>query len=109
MFPDLDLDNLFSTIDEIWANVREQMDAEGVFSQATAQGVVAFARPVGPAADSPLFAPVIGVAGVLAGLLLAGVAVSALGAFLVAVMALGFLLARVFGFSFEIPPFGATA
>ncbi|MFP6665312.1 MAG: hypothetical protein VCC00_14040 [Deltaproteobacteria bacterium] len=109
MFPELDFDKLFSTLDEVWTNVREQLDAEGVFSQATAQGVVDFARPVGPAADSPLFAPVIGVAGMLASLLLAGVAMGALGAFLAAVMALGFLLARVYGVSFEIAPFAGMA
>jgi hypothetical protein len=55
--------------------------------------------------DSGFLAPLIGVAGLLAGLLLTGVALGALGALLGALLALGFLLVRVYGISFEMSPF----
>ena len=105
MFPEMNWQNFFSNVDEFLENVQDRLPLEGVFSKQAIDGVVGFSRPVGPIADSPLLAPLVGVAGILAGLLLAGVALGSLGALLGALLALGFLLARVYGVSFELAPF----
>lgn len=66
--------------------------------------IVQLGRPVEPFDGPGLLGSVVGLAGVVAGFLLLGVALSSLGALLVSLLALGFLLHRVFGISIEIEP-----
>ena len=106
MFPEMEWDKFLTGVDQFWAEFRDQFLDERVLSGTAVQGVADFTRPVGPLGDSGILAPMIGVAGLLAGLLLSGVALGALGALLGALLALGFLLARVFGISLEVAPFG---
>lgn len=105
MFPEMEWDSLVASVDQFWTDFREQFLEDGVLSSSAIQGVADFTKPVGPMGDSGLLAPLIGVAGLLAGLLLTGVALGALGALLGALLALGFLLVRVYGVSFEMSPF----
>jgi hypothetical protein len=70
-------------------------------------GVLPLLAPVSPF-DRPAFlAPAVALGGLVAFLLLSGVAVTALGALLLALLALYALLVEVFGFTIEVHPFGA--
>ena len=105
MFPEMEWESLLASVDQFWTDFRDQFLDDGVLSSSAIQGVADFTKPVGPMGDSDFLAPLIGVAGLLAGLLLTGVALGALGALLGALLALGFLLVRVFGVTFEMNPF----
>ena len=105
MFPEMEWESLMASVDEFWTEFRDQFLDDSVLSSSAVQGVADFTKPVGAMGDSGFLAPLIGVAGLLAGLLLTGVALGALGALLGALLALGFLLVRVYGVTFEINPF----
>jgi len=78
---------------------------DDLMSRDTATELVLLTRPVEPFNYSDLAAPVIGLAGVLLGLLLAGVAVASLGTLAASLLALGFLLTEVFGVTLEMAEF----
>lgn len=109
MFPEMEWENFVASVDQFWSDFRDQFLEDGVLSSSAIQGVADFTKPIGSLGDSGLLAPLIGVAGLIAGLLLTGVALGALGALLGALLALGFLLVRIYGVSFEVTPFGMPA
>lgn len=108
MFPEVDLEEWMRAVDDLVADVRAQLAASDLFRAENVSTVIDVSRPVGAAGETGFLAPLIGVAGMVAGLMLAGVAVGALGTFLSAVLGLGFLLVRLYGVSFEFAPFGAA-
>ena len=80
---------------------------EAFYTEVRERGVLPMLRPVAPFNRPGFMAPAVTVGGLVAALLLSGIAVSALGSFLVAVLALYLLLVQVFGISIEVHPFGA--
>jgi hypothetical protein len=82
--------------DRVWAVVEAVQE----------HGLLPLLSPVAPF-DRPAFlAPAVALGGVVAVLLLSGVAATALGALLLALLALYGLLVEVFGFTIEVHPFG---
>lgn len=108
MFPDMDFEEWMRAVDDLVSNLQDQLAASDLFRAENVSTVIDVSRPVGAAAETGFLAPIIGVAGLVAGLLLSGVAIGALGTFLAAVLGLGFLLVRLYGVSFEFEPFGAA-
>jgi hypothetical protein len=80
---------------------------EAFYSEVRERGVLPMLRPVAPFNRPGFLAPAVTVGGLLAALLLSGIAVSALGSFVVALLALYLLLVQVFGISVEVHPFGS--
>lgn len=87
-------EQLRGVADALWGEVRER-------------GLLPLIQPVAPYNDTGLFQPAVTVGSVLSVVLLSGVAITALGTFLVALIALYLLLVEVFGVSIELQPFGA--
>jgi hypothetical protein len=79
---------------------------EAFGTEARQQGVFSLLRPVAPFNRPGFLAPAVTVGALVTFVLLSGVAVTALGALLTALLALYLLLAQVFGVSLEIHPFG---
>lgn len=72
-------------------------------------GLLPFLQPA-PPFDRPAFvSPVVAVGGLLALVLLSGLAVGGLAAMLLALLGLYLLLVEVFGLSVELSPFGGFA
>jgi hypothetical protein len=86
--------------------LRDEVLAEGIFSREGLVGLIRLTRPIAPFNQPQLFAPLVGLAGALLSLVLAGLAVSSVGTLLAAVLGLVLILTRVFGFSLEIVPLG---
>ena len=80
---------------------------EAFYSEVRERGVLPMLRPVAPFNRPGFLAPAVTVGGLVAALLLSGIAVSALGSLMVALLALYLLLVQVFGISIEVHPFGA--
>jgi hypothetical protein len=80
---------------------------EAVGAEARSQGVLSLLRPVAPFNRPSFLAPAVTVGALFTFLALSGVAVTALGALLTALLALYLLLVQVFGVSIELHPFGA--
>jgi len=80
---------------------------EAFYAEVRERGVLPMLRPVAPFNRPGFMAPAVTVGGLVAALLLSGVALSALGSFVVALLALYLLLVQVFGISIEVHPFGA--
>lgn len=78
---------------------REGIDA---FSGDAWRSVARLSRPVDPFDRPDFLAPLIGIAGLVVGLLLCGIAIASLGSLVASLMALGLLLTRVFGISVEV-------
>jgi hypothetical protein len=89
--------------DQLWAV------ADAFRSEARDRGLLAFLRPVAPFNSPDFLAPVVTVGALVTFLMLSGVAVTALGALLMALFALYLLVVRVFGFSIEVVPIGPRA
>lgn len=79
---------------------------EAFYTEVRERGLLPMLRPVAPFNRPGFMAPAVTVGGLVAALLLSGIAVSALGSFVVAVLALYLLLVQVFGISIEVHPFG---
>ena len=92
-----------------WEDIGNQVwgvvEAFGV--EARQQGLLTLLRPVAPFNRPGFLAPAVTVGALLSFLLLSGVAVTALGALLTALLALYILLVQVFGVTIELHPFGA--
>lgn len=84
---------------EVWDALAE------IGGEVREQGLLPLLRPVAPFNRPALLAPVVTAGALVSFLLLSGVAVSALGALLLAVLGMYLLLAQVFGFSLELHPF----
>lgn len=92
-------------LEEIGRQLRGVGDA--MWDELRAGGLLPLLQPAPPFDGPGLLSPAIAVGGLIAIVLLSGMAVTALGSLLLALLALYLLLARVFGLSFEVRPFGA--
>jgi len=79
---------------------------EAFGTEARQQGFLSLFRPVAPFNQPNFLAPLVTVGALLTFLMLSGVAVTALGALLTALLALYLLLVQVFGVSIELHPLG---
>jgi len=91
-------------LDEVSNQLWGMLDA--FRGEARRQGVLALFRPIAPFNRPEVLAPAVTIAALLSVLLLSGVAVAALGAFVTALIALYLLLVQVFGVTIELHPFG---
>jgi hypothetical protein len=80
--------------------------AEAFGKEVRGEGMLALLRPVAPFNRPEFLAPAITIGALVAFLVLSGVAVGALGAFLTALLALYLLVVEVFGVSVELVPIG---
>ncbi len=87
--------------EQLWAVV------EGFGTEARERGLLTLLRPIAPFNRPSFLAPAVTIGALLTFLALSGVAVTALGALLTALLALYILLAHVFGLRLELHPFGA--
>jgi len=87
--------------EQIWAVV------EGFGSEARERGLLTLLRPIAPFNRPAFLAPAVTIGALLTFLALSGVAVTALGALLTALLALYILLVHVFGLRLELHPLGA--
>ena len=87
--------------EQIWSVV------EGFGSEARERGFLTLLRPIAPFNRPAFLAPAVTIGALLTFLALSGVAVTALGALLTALLALYILLVHVFGVRFELHPLGA--
>lgn len=90
----------------LWERFRAQLP-DDLLSREAATELVRLTRPVEPFNYFDLAAPIIGLAGLVTGLLLVGVALASLGTLLASMLALGFLLTEVYGVSVEVDDFPA--
>lgn len=77
-----------------------------VSTEARETGLLTLLRPVAPFNRPGFLAPAVTIGALLTFLMLSGVAVTALGALLTALLALYILLVQVFGVTIEFHPFG---
>jgi len=87
--------------EQIWSVV------EGFGSEAPERGFLTLLRPIAPFNRPAFLAPAVTIGALLTFLALSGMAVTALGALLTALLALYILLVHVFGVRLELHPFGA--
>ena len=85
---------LRSVVDALWGEVKEH-------------GLIPLLEPVPPFNRPGLLSPAVAVGGLLAILLLSGMAVTAFGSLVLTLLALYVLLVEVFGFSVELTAFAA--
>jgi hypothetical protein len=85
---------LRGVVDLFWGEVREH-------------GVLPLLEPVPPFNKPGFLSPAVAVGGLLAIMLLSGMAVTAFGSLVLALLALYVLLVEVFGVSVELHPFGS--
>ncbi len=97
-------ESLVREVERFWDDVQASLP-EGLFSRETATEVVRLTRPVEPFNSLDFLAPILGLAGALLGVLLAGVALASLGTLLTSLLALGFLLTEVYGVTLEMDGF----
>src|SRR3954454_2567952 len=94
--------SLVETVSGAWAALTEAVAPEGLFSRDAVDRLVRVTYPVAPFNQPEIVAPLLGVAGVLLSLVLAGVAVSSLLSMVAALLALAMLLTRFYGVSLEL-------
>jgi len=92
-------------LEELGRQLRSVGDV--MWEEVRAGGLLPLLEPVPPFNRPGLLAPAIAVGGLIAVILLSGLAVTALGSLLLALLALYLLLAQVFGVSIELHPFAA--
>jgi hypothetical protein len=94
-----------SWLDEVGRQLRGVVDA--FWGEVRGGALLPLLQPV-PPWDRPRFAsPAVAVGGLIAIVLLAGVAVAGLGAMMLALLGLYLVLVELFGVSVELHPFGA--
>ena len=86
--------------EQIWSVV------EGFGSEARERGFLTLLRPIAPFNRPAFLAPAVTIGALLTFLALSGMAVTALGALLTALLALYILLVHVFGLRLELHPLG---
>ncbi len=91
-------------LQELQRQLRSVGDA--LWDELRADGILPLLEPVAPFNRSSLLSPAVAVGGLIALVLLSGLALAAMGALLLSLLALYLLLARVFGLSLELHPFG---
>ena len=87
--------------EQIWSVV------ESFGTEARERGFLTLLRPIAPFNRPSFLAPAVTIGALLTFLALSGMAVTALGALLTALLALYILLVHVFGVRLELHPFGA--
>ena len=93
-----------SWIEDLSGQVWGVLEAFG--AEARRQGLLSFLRPVAPFNRPGFLAPAVTIGALVSFILLSGVAVTALGALLTALLALYLLLVQVFGVTLELHPIG---
>lgn len=106
MLPEQPWQYLVDSLTEAWSAMSDAVAPEGLFTRDAFDRLVRVSYPVAPFNQPEFVAPLLGIAGILLSLVLAGVAVSSLLSMIAALLALGLLLTRFFGVSLEI---GASA
>jgi hypothetical protein len=89
---------------QLISSLREEALGERLFSFETVAGIMRLTTPIAPFNQPAILSPLFGLAGVLIGMMLAGVAISSVATLLTALLALALLLSRLFGFSIELGP-----
>lgn len=102
MLQELSWQGLVDVVGGALSSLGEAIAPEGLFSRDAVDRLVRITYPVAPFNQPEIVAPVLGIAGVLLSLLLAGVAVSSLLSMLAALLALGMLLTRFYGVTLEV-------
>jgi len=102
MLQEVSWQNLVDTVSGAWSSLTEAIAPEGLFSREAVDRLVRVTYPVAPFNQPEFVAPVLGIAGVLLSLVLAGVAVSSLLSMVAALLALAMLLTRFYGVSLEV-------
>ncbi|HEY8517792.1 MAG TPA: hypothetical protein VIS07_19965 [Candidatus Binatia bacterium] len=102
MIPELSWQTLLDGVRDAWSALGSAVAPEGVFTRDALERLVRLSYPVAPFNRPELLAPILGLAGVLLSLVLAGVAVSSLLSMVAALLALGLLLTRFFGVTLEL-------
>src|SRR5262245_46625555 len=87
--------------EQLWSVV------EGFGSEARERGLLTLLRPIAPFNRPAFLAPAVTIGALLTFLALSGMAVTALGALLTALLALYILSVHVFGLRLELHPLGA--
>jgi hypothetical protein len=88
--------------DDIGRQVKNLLRA--VADEARGDGYLPMLRPIAPFNQPSFLAPVVTVAGLVSMMLLSGVAATAFGLLLVALLAIYLVLVQVFGVSIELNP-----
>ena len=91
-------------LDEVGAQLRGVVDA--FWGEVKSHGVLPLLEPVAPFNRPSFLSPAVAVGGLLAIMLLSGMAVTAFGSLVLTLLALYVLLVEVFGVSVELHPFG---
>ena len=91
-------------LDEVGAQLRGVVDA--FWGEVKSHGVLPLLEPVAPFNRPSFLTPAVAVGGLLAIMLLSGMAVTAFGSLVLTLLALYVLLVEVFGVSVELHPFG---
>jgi len=94
-----------SWLDEVQTQLRGVVDA--FWGEVKQHGILPLLEPVPPFNRPGFLSPAVAVGGLLGILLLSGMAVTAFGTFLLALLALYILLVEVFGVSVELHPLGS--
>ena len=102
MLQEVSWQSLVDTVSGAWTTLTEAVAPEGLFSRDAVDRLVRVTYPVAPFNQPEIVAPVLGIAGVLLSLVLAGVAVSSLLSMVAALLALAMLLTRFYGVSLEV-------
>jgi hypothetical protein len=102
MLQEFSWQSLVDTATSAWSTLIEAVAPEGLFSRDAVDRLVRVTYPVAPFNQPEIVAPVLGIAGVLLSLMLAGVAVSSLLSMVAALLALAMLLTRFYGVSLEV-------
>ncbi|MBM4242568.1 MAG: hypothetical protein FJ148_01980 [Deltaproteobacteria bacterium] len=102
MVQDFSWQSLVDTVSGALSALGETIAPDGLFTRDAVDRLVKITYPVAPFNQPEFVAPVLGIAGVLLSLLLAGVAVSSLLGMVAALLALAMLLTRFYGVSLEL-------
>jgi hypothetical protein len=93
-----------SWFDDMRAQLRGVVDA--VWGEVRQHGILPLLEPVPPFNRPSFLSPAVAVSGLLAIMLLSGLAVTAFGSLVLVLLAMYLLLVEVFGVSVELHPFG---
>lgn len=102
MLQEFSWQGLVDSVSGALTSIGEAIAPEGLFSRDAVDRLVRITYPVAPFNQPEFVAPVLGIAGVLLSLVLAGVAVSSLLSMVAALLALAMLLTRFYGVTLEV-------
>jgi hypothetical protein len=102
MLSELSWKAMVDGVNDAWRSLGEAVAPDGVFSRDSLERLVRVSYPVAPFNRPEVVAPLLGLAGLLLSMVLAGVAATSLLSMIAALLALGLLLTRFFGVSLEL-------